>query len=123
MRWKYIFQDCHLLLILHRTTSIPRPTDNKRKRTLFYSGKKKIHTVKMQFMTSNHVGIIIHKSNHNQGRRHDYDIYKENHLLTPKQVVNVFDLGYLGIEKDIQINYYPHYRTERREVWYCYKKK
>jgi hypothetical protein len=67
---------------------------------MFYSGKKKRHTaVKMQFMVNNH-GIIIHKVNHKKGRRHDYDIYKENHPLTPKQVVNVVDLGYLGIEKD-----------------------
>jgi hypothetical protein len=29
-----------------------------------------------------------------------YSIYKKNHLVTPKQVVNVLDLGYLGIEKD-----------------------
>ena len=28
---------------------------------------------------------------------------------------NVFDLGYLGIEKDFQINY-PHYQTERRGI-------
>ncbi len=27
-------------------------------------------------------------------------VYKKNHPVTPKQVVNVFDLGYLGIEKD-----------------------
>jgi hypothetical protein len=78
---------------------IPRPTDNKRK-TIFYLGKKKRYTaVKMQFMVNNH-GIIIHKVNHKKGRRHDYDIYKENHPLTPKQVVNVVDLGYLGLEKD-----------------------
>jgi hypothetical protein len=25
---------------------------------------------------------------------------KNNHPVTPKQVVNVFDLGYLGVEKD-----------------------
>ena len=67
---------------------------------MFYSGKKKRHTaVKMQFMVNNH-GIIIHKVNHKKGRRHDYDIYKENHPLIPKQVVNVVDLGYLGLEKD-----------------------
>ncbi len=78
---------------------IPRPIDNKRKRTLFYSGKKKRHTVKTQLMTNNH-GIIIYKSDHKNGRRHDYDIYKEHHPVTPKEVVNVFDLGYLGIEKD-----------------------
>ena len=31
---------------------------------------------------------------------HDYDIYKKNYPVTPKQVVNLFDLGYLGVEKD-----------------------
>ena len=48
----------------------------------------------------NNRGFIIHKSAKKKGKRHDYDIYKENHPATPKQVVNVFDLGYLGIEKD-----------------------
>ena len=77
---------------------IPRPVDKKRRKA-YYSGKKKRHTVKTQLMVNNH-GIIIHKTGYKKGRRHDYDIYKENHPLTPKQVVNVFDLGYLGIEKD-----------------------
>ena len=44
--------------------------------------------------------FIIDKTDHKKGRRHDYDIYKKNHPVTPKQVVNVFDLGYLGIKKD-----------------------
>jgi hypothetical protein len=77
---------------------IPRPSDNTGKRIL-YSGKKKRHTVKMQLMVNNQ-GIIIHKLVIKKGRRHDYDIYKENHPIIPKQVVNVFDLGYLGVEKD-----------------------
>src|SRR6478736_7276686 len=77
---------------------IPRPVDNKR-REAYYSGKKKRHTVKNQFMVNNH-GIIIHKTDHKKGRRHDYDIYKETRPATPNHVVNVFDLGYLGIEKD-----------------------
>src|SRR3954452_24184176 len=51
-------------------------------------------------MVNNH-GIIIHKLGYKKGRRHDYDIYKKNHPITPKQVVNVFDLGYLGVEKDL----------------------
>jgi hypothetical protein len=29
-----------------------------------------------------------------------YSIYKNNHPITPKQVVNVIDLGYLRVEKD-----------------------
>jgi len=50
----------------------------------------------------NHRSIIIHKTGHKKGRRGiDYDIYKDNHPFTPKQVVNIFDLRYLvGVEKD-----------------------
>ena len=44
--------------------------------------------------------LIIHKANHKKGRRHNYDVYKENHPTNIKQVVNVVDLVYLGIEKD-----------------------
>jgi hypothetical protein len=81
---------------LHRTTDSTEPIDNKKK--IFYSGKKKKrHTVKNQSMVNNR-GFIIHKVNHKKGRRHDYDIYKNNHSVTPKQVVNVLDLGYLGVE-------------------------
>src|SRR3954452_14913703 len=60
-------------------------------------------------MVNNH-GIIIHKLGYKKGRRHDYDIYKENHPITPKEVVNVFDLGYLGVEKDFpdQISSLPN---------------
>src|SRR6185437_7877625 len=67
---------------------IPRPVDNKRKKT-FHSGKKKRHTVKTQLMVNNH-GLIIHKLRYKKGRRHDYDIYKKDHPVVPKQVVNVF---------------------------------
>lgn len=77
---------------------IPRPK-NKRKRKAYYSGKKKRHAIKTQLMVNN-CGFIIHKTGHKKGRRHDYDIYKVNHPVTSKQVVNVVDLGYLGIEKD-----------------------
>ncbi len=50
-------------------------------------------------MVNNH-GIIIHKTDHKKGHIHDYDIYKNNHPITPKEVVNIFDLGYLDVEKD-----------------------
>ena len=60
---------------------------------------KRRHTVKTQFMVNNR-GYIIHKVAHKKGCRHDYDIYKMNHAITPKEVVTVFDLGYLSVEKD-----------------------
>jgi hypothetical protein len=52
---------------------IPRPAD-KNKRKMYYSGKKKRHTVKNQIMVNNR-GYILHKVVHKKGRRHDY-IYK-----------------------------------------------
>ncbi len=51
---------------------IPRPINNKR-RKVFYSGKKKRHTVKMQLTVNNH-GFILHKLRYRKGRKHDYDI-------------------------------------------------
>jgi hypothetical protein len=67
-------------------------------------------------MVNNH-GIIIHKTNHKIGCRHDYNIYKNHHPATPKQVVSVFDLGYLvGIEKDFprQLSALP-YKKQRNQ--------
>ncbi len=51
---------------------IPRPVD-KQRRKRYYSGKKKRHTVKTQFMVNNH-GITIHKVGYKKGRKYDYDV-------------------------------------------------
>jgi hypothetical protein len=72
---------------------------NKRKRRRYHSGKKKKHTVKTQYMVNND-GLILHKTGHRGGRKHDYNIYKHDHPVTPAQVQNVVDLGYLGIQTD-----------------------
>jgi hypothetical protein len=53
---------------------IPRPK-NKRRRKSYYSGKKKKHTVKTQYMV-NTKGLILHKTQYKKGRKHDYDVYK-----------------------------------------------
>jgi DDE superfamily endonuclease/Helix-turn-helix of DDE superfamily endonuclease len=94
---------------------IPRPV-NKDRRKMYYSGKKKRHTVKNQLMVNN-LGYIIHKANHKKGRKHDYDIYKNNHPIIPKQVVNVLDLGYLGIETDYpeQLSALPYKKRRNQE--------
>ena len=77
---------------------IPRPK-NKRKRKSYYSGKKKKHTVKTQYMV-NSEGTILHKTSHHGRRIHDYEVFKNNHPTTPPQVENVLDLGYLGVQND-----------------------
>jgi DDE superfamily endonuclease len=93
---------------------IPRPVDKERMK-MYYSEKKKRHIVKNQLMVNNR-GYILHKIRHKKGRKHDYDIYKSNHLITPKEVVNVYDLEYLGVEKDFpeQLSALP-YRKKRNQ--------
>ena len=61
----------------------------------------------------NNRGFLIHKVNHKKGRRHDYDIYKNNLPITPKQVVNVLVLGYLGVEKDFPEQLSGPYKWKR----------
>lgn len=68
-------------------------------------------------MVNNH-GFIIHKTDHRRGRRHDYDIYKTNRPTTPKEVVNIFHLGYLSIEKDFpdQLSSLPNRKKRNLEL-------
>ena len=77
---------------------IPRPKNPKKRKT-HYSGKKKRHTVKTQ-LTVNSKGLIVHRTNHARGRRHDYDIFKHSHPDLPQKVTPVVDLGYDGIQND-----------------------
>ena len=81
---------------------IPRPK-NKRSRKSYYSGKKKKHTVKTQYMVNSEGTIRLHKTRHDRGRIHDYEIFKNKHPITPLQVENVLDLGYLGVQNDFPI--------------------
>ena len=101
MKLNNIFQAFYLLSILQQNNRCQDLSIKKKKEKYYSVGKKKRHTaVKTQLMVNN-LGFIIHKANHHKkGKKHDYDFYKKNHPVTPKQVVNVFDLGYLGIEKD-----------------------
>ncbi len=67
----------------------------------------------------NNCGYILHKVAHKKGKRHDYDIYKENQQpITPKEVVNVFDLGYLGVEKDFpeKLSSIPNRKQRNHEL-------
>ncbi len=61
-----------------------RPVNKERRKMSYSLGKKKKHTVKNQLMVNKHRGYIIHKVNHKKGKRHDYDVYKNNHLLLPQ---------------------------------------
>lgn len=47
-----------------------------------YSAKAKTHTVKVQY-TMSFDGLIVHKTAHSPGRRHDFKIYKMKHPTFP----------------------------------------
>ena len=101
---------------------IPRPKD-KRKRKSHYSGKKKKHTVQNQ-ITINLDGMIIHKSAHSPGCHHDYKIYKSKYPVLSKKLLQFYDLGYLGIEKDFpnQISILPYKKKKGKELTLSQKK-
>ncbi len=103
---------------------IPRPVDKER-RKMYYSGKKKRHTIVKNQITVNNRGYILHKVGYNKGRKPDYDIYKKNHpAVIPKEVVNVFDLGILGVETDFpeQLSALP-FKRKRNQRSVSKKKK
>ncbi len=77
---------------------IPRPRAKGKRRT-HYSGKKKKHTVKTQ-ITVNADGLIVHKTPHARGSRHDYALFKWRHPRLPDGVRLGVDLGYDGIQND-----------------------
>ena len=90
---------------------IPRPK-NKTRRKAYYSGKKKIHAVKTQLMVNNQ-GIIIHKTGHKKGKRHDYDIYKKNHPALQSRLSACLTRVVLELRKTFQNRHHPC-QTERR---------
>ncbi len=77
----------HTLVFVDCTEQPIARSENRMRRRLYYSGKKKKHTVKNLYMVNKNE-IILYKTKHKQvGKRQDYKIYKKkNHPMTPKEV-------------------------------------
>jgi hypothetical protein len=99
-----------LLVFIDSTEQpIPRPAKKKyrKKRRLYYSGKKKKHTVKNLYAVNQKGWLIYKTKNKQRGRKHDYNVYKNNRPADiPKEVLNMLDLGFFGVEED-----YPEQRS------------
>jgi hypothetical protein len=74
---------------LYKKLDQSRPRQ-KTRGNLYYSLGKKRHKVKTQIVVNNQC-IIIHKTGHKKGKRHDYNScrYKNNHPATPENIANV----------------------------------
>ncbi len=60
-------------------------------------------------------GTILHKTGHDRGRIHDYEIFKNKHPTTPPQVENILDLGYMGVQNDFPtVKYVLPFRKKRK---------
>ena len=78
---------------------IPRPKNN-RKRKSYYSGRKRKHTIKTQLMVNTGELTCIRQVT-GMEENMIMTFTKTNHpTITPSQVDNIVDSGYLGIEKD-----------------------
>lgn len=73
----------------------------RKERTTTQVKRRSTHSQESIYMVNNQ-GLILHKTGHEKGKKHDYGVYKHSHPVTPSQVesVVVVDLGYLGIQKD-----------------------
>jgi hypothetical protein len=74
---------------------LPRPTHRGRQR-LYYSGRKKRHTVKNVIGTSK--GKVRWVSRTRPGRRHDKAVAEDERLRLPKEVTVLGDSGFAGLE-------------------------
>lgn len=78
-----------------------RAKDNKTQE-LYYSGKKKRHTIKNQLFINPHSKKIIYATETLPGSIHDKTAIKEDDILhyAPPSSIGMGDLGYEGIKKD-----------------------
>ncbi len=71
---------------------------------------------KLSYATKHIIHKICYKARRKEENMTIYLIYKKKHLVTPKEeVINVYDLGYLGVETDFPEHYRP-IRIERRGI-------
>ena len=80
----------------------------KKKQHLYYSGKKKQHTIKTQIVIDGQSKKILYVSE-GYGSEHDFSLYKRTMgTILPDSLLLYADLGYLGIHKLHAKSEIPH---------------
>ena len=94
------YPEISAIIIDATETPTVRPV-KPRKQKQHYSGKKKRHTLKNQ-VTVSKKGQILHIGKSVPGKKHDYQLFKEENILKylPPDVKAYLDLGHDGVKKD-----------------------
>lgn len=90
---------------------IERP---KKYQELYYSGKKKAHTIKTEIRTTIN-GKIINVSESVPGAKHDFALYKEGKALEKNKRVFA-DSGYQGLDKIHQETEIPYKKSKNKSL-------
>lgn len=92
---------------------IARPVDNEEQK-IFYSGKKRLHTIK--FVVVALCGVIVCLSNYVEGKRHDKKVSQEQNYTCPKGTKVLVDLGLLGLKVKNSRLSMPHKKPKGKEL-------
>ena len=88
--------DAKYEVILVDATESPIELNDQKKQKRYYSGKKKRHTLKTQLLVSLQTGEIIALAFSN-GKRHDFQLFKDAHVHVKAETVLEADTGYQGL--------------------------
>ena len=104
-------EEIECLIIDATEQVIERP---KKEHKLYYSGKKKGHTIKTELRV-NAQGRIVKVSKSYPGSIHDFNVFKQQ-SLPPTESKVLVDSGYQGIHKYHQHSLYPYKNTKFRKL-------
>ena len=100
-------------------TRIDRPQKGQEK---WYSGKKKMHTVKTQIEIGMQ-SLLIYSIEFAKGAVHDFKLFKDSDFDYSKDIFLMADMGYIGIQKVHQNSITPIkssklHKLSKDEKWY-----
>ena len=104
LSWIYAFIDC-------TEHQIPRPKNKRGREDILFRKEKKTYCKDTASWSTTMASSSI-KQDTGKDTDTTMTFYKKNRPVTPKQVVNVFDLGYLGSRKIFQIKIVPAKQKE-----------
>jgi len=92
-----------------------RIKNRNNKQKLFYSGKKKRHTLKSQLVVCKSSQRILCTSFCN-GKKHDFKLFKESKVRWTNGIHAITDSGYLGIKRLQNTSILPKKRSKKNPL-------